>query len=950
MKKFLFLVVLGIIALNLNAYVIPKAGKQFKGSVSEKLAVQVAKAKFASLYDIKNLSTGDVIPMDDANGYLYAYLVPIYFGEGNFPSESEIESYIHENRMVFDFIKKSGNQSKIEDAGKQLWGVDRFGYVIVSARTDNMPILEIGKGLPHYFMNFDEMKSRARVSLRGDSHLDEIIYIDHMYKFYKFVNGDKSVFVDDNMKKLVTEGNFNKMIERTGFKMGKEHEGWVKIMNNRGNLYSVFGTRATGYIPNVPFYLWSYGCSPTSSAMIFDYWDSRGYAKLTDYHFDRWDGIEGEEDYNLSNVHQELAIAMNTDTTPGSSSAGGTSISDIANGQSTVASNNGYNCTSTNGPQGNHTYGWQWDRLTNEIDNGYPCHFDVLQYWLDAFNDYINHSTVAVGYDNDGTDSLVKVHNTWDYTEPYWALYTYHDGNYSYNYFTNFEPSGGDTTLTGNLSSTLDGAKFLAGKDAMISFDNMSSSANNVELYYSFDNFQSETLISSSVDPFSAYYWVTPTIGADTTKSVRIRMEVYDASNNLFATDGNYQSITLFRLVDTLNYGPMSFTNTSTQAYSVTVKDTLAFVCRSGSYMDVIDIANFSEPRYIGSYPLPSTFLNFKFLNDTLIAASADVNGFVIAKMDSAFNVTLIDSLNFNNKHVLNFVIDGNRAVIAAKLHGLSIVDISDPANISELGSYYVSLFSARAVYVKGDTAYVAGGAKGLVALNISDPSNISVLSSYDSPGISNDIAVNGDTAYVADGSNGTFAADISDASNITLLSTVPKKSSASTCVLSTDGLELFVGDGNYYDVINTSNLHEGGYVHLLGSTVGSAVPLISTKGTSKFMGVDYDNGVFVFDGTPSTGIAEKTNDAQNKTEFALKSNVVRNSLVVEFSLNKRASVSVNLYDATGRRVAAVYKGISGTGMNKVTYETKNLARGLYFARMNVNGNGVATNKVVILK
>lgn len=949
MKKFLFLLILVLVAFNLSAFTITNEGKTFNGIVDKDLAVQVAKAKFSSLYNVENISVGKIIPMNDMNGYLYAYLVPVYFGEGNFPNDGAIEIYINENRAVFSFIKTTGDQKAIENAGKKLWGVDRFGYVIVSARTDNMPVLEIGKGIPHYFMNYDEMKSRAFQSLRGNVQLDEIIYVDHMYKFYRFSNGNENVYVDDNMKKSISEEIFNKTIKRTAFKMGNINEGWIKILNNKKDLSTVFRARATGYIPNVPFYLWSYGCSPTSSAMIFDYWDSRGYAKLTDYHFDRWDGIEGEEDYNLSNVHQELAIAMNTDTTPGSSSAGGTSIYNIASGQSTVASNNGYSCTSTNGSQGNHTYGWQWDRLTGEIDNGYPCHFDVLQYWLDAFNDYIGHSTVAVGYDNDGTDSLVQVHNTWDYTEPYWALYTYHDGNYSYHYFTNFEPSGGDTTLTGNLASNLNGAKFLAGKDAMISFENMASGAGNVKLYYSFDNFQNETLISNSVDPFNPYYWTTPNIGNDTTKSVRLRMEVYDGSNNLIATDGNYQNITLFRLVDTLNYGPMSFISTLSQAYSVTVKDTLAFICRSGSYMDVVDISALSTPRYIGSYPLPETFLNFKFINDTLIAASADANGFVVAKMDNSFNVTLVDSLNFNNKNVLNFVIDGNRAVIAAKLHGLSVVDITDPTNIAELGSYYVPLFSARDVYVKGDTAFVAAGAKGLVALDISDPTNITVLSSYDSPGISNAIAVNGDVAYVADGSNGTYVADISNASSISLITTVAKKSNATTCTLSPDGSELFVGDGSYYEVLNTANMLEGGYIHTLGTGVGPATALPNAKGTSKFIGIDYNYGVFIFDGTPD-GIVSKTDNKVKSVSFALESGIVRDNLNMLLSLNKDSNITVSLFDATGRRVAIVYNSVAHKGMLKLTFNAKSLAKGLYFARVNVNGKNVGTKKVVILK
>ncbi len=946
MKKLYLVFFALVLTINLWGYAIPTANSDFRGVVNKDLAIEIAKTKFSSVYNVNNISVGEVIPYVDWNGMLYAYLVPIFYGGGTFPQDMEIESDINTNKNVYNMIKKVGNQKEIESAGKKLWGVDRFGYVLVSARKDNMPILEVAKGMPYYFMSFSEISEKASLSLRGNVKIRNIVYIDHANIIYKYTNGDKNIYIEEHFKKVFSEEKFNKMFKKIPFKMGNTHSGWIKIENNKNNLHNIFKSRATGYIADVPFFDWSYGCSPTTSAMMFDYWDPRGYSKLTDYYFDRWDCCENEMDCNITNVQRELAIAMGTDTT-----TGGTYIGNIDNGQRTVAiSYNGYTgSTSTTGSQGNITYGWQWDRLTGEIDGGFPCHFDVLNYWSVPHQAYIGHSVVAVGYDNDGADSLVIVHDTWSFNEPYWSLYTYHNGTYSYHYFTNFRPAGGNTAFTGRFADIMDGSKFLSGKYGNVVFDDMAISASYVKLYYSNDNFQNTTLIDNTVDPFSDYLWQFPDISPDTTKSMRMRLEVYNSSNTLISSDGTFEVMSVFRLTDTLNFGPQSFFSTQSQPYSVTVKDTLAFICRSGSYMDVLDISNLNDMIYLGSYSLPSTFLNFQFIDDTLIAASGDTKGFIIAKMDDNFNVTLVDSINLNNKNVLNFKIDGNRAVIAAKLYGLSIVDITDPTSIFELGYYNnPPFFSARDVYVKGDTAYVAAGTKGVIVLDISDPTGITVLSDYNSPGNSNAISVKDNTAYVADGANGTILVDITDANSISLIDVIPKRSNVNYCNLNNDGSLLFVSDGKYYDVIVTSKDTSGGYIQMLGN-VGIATPLPGAKGTTQFIGVDYNYGMFIFDGTPA-GIVDYSKNVERNINFSILNNPVRNIGQLQFSLNKTANVSLNLYDASGRKVSSLLNSSMNAGRHSISFKTKNLAKGLYFAQLNIDNKNAGTKKVIVLR
>ncbi len=85
---------------------------------------------------------------------------------------------------------------------------------------------------------------------------------------------------------------------------------------------------------------------------------------------------------------------------------------------------------------------------------------------------------------------------------------------------------------------------------------------------------------------------------------------------------------------------------------------------------------------------------------------------------------------------------------------GLQVIDISDPANPSVIGSVDTPDY-AYGVYISGSYAYVAAGDSGLQVVDISDPINPSIVAYIDTPGSAKDVHVSGSYVYVDDDISG---------------------------------------------------------------------------------------------------------------------------------------------------------------------------------------------------
>ncbi|MCK4226133.1 hypothetical protein KAX29_04495, partial [candidate division WOR-3 bacterium] len=108
----------------------------------------------------------------------------------------------------------------------------------------------------------------------------------------------------------------------------------------------------------------------------------------------------------------------------------------------------------------------------------------------------------------------------------------------------------------------------------------------------------------------------------------------------------------------------------------------------------------------------------------------------------------------------------GIYAYVAAMGAGLRVIDVSDPANPTEVG--FCDTWEARDVYVSGNYAYVADSESGLRIIDISDPTNPFEVGFYDPPppAFAVGVYISGNYAYVAFWGYGLRIVDVSDPTN----------------------------------------------------------------------------------------------------------------------------------------------------------------------------------------
>ncbi len=72
-------------------------------------------------------------------------------------------------------------------------------------------------------------------------------------------------------------------------------------------------------------------------------------------------------------------------------------------------------------------------------------------------------------------------------------------------------------------------------------------------------------------------------------------------------------------------------------------------------------------------------------------------------------------------------------------------------------------------------------------------------------------------------------------------------------------------------------------------------------------------------------------------------------STQIEFDLPVRGEVTLNIFDITGRLVTTLMQESLPPGRHTAAFDGRDLASGLYFARLQ-NGENFSTHKMVLLK
>ena len=226
----------------------------------------------------------------------------------------------------------------------------------------------------------------------------------------------------------------------------------------------------------------------------------------------------------------------------------------------------------------------------------------------------------------------------------------------------------------------------------------------------------------------------------------------------------------------------------------VLISGDLAYVAYNG--LTILDVSNPARPSLIGRHYMPAITFDFAITGDFIYAAN-DTSGlrvidvsdpenpdevfeFDVDQVASGASVTDDDQYLFltagdilvfditnpsNPEHLVTYpgstyqlFILGNYAYALRWDEGIVVldkIDITDPQEITILGTYVTEEWTAQQLFVSGDYCYLTVREYGgLHVINVSDPENMHEVGYYDTPGTAYNLTVAGNLVFVADGTN----------------------------------------------------------------------------------------------------------------------------------------------------------------------------------------------------
>ncbi len=419
-----FLVITGLAGLLFAAAMahatgpsIPQPGHPPDEAVSFKTVQEVC-ANLVRAY-WPTVEPGPVIPYCDYDGATIAYM--FHFRIDGKPFPADYDQVVREDREDINGFQHAPHVAPPS-------GKFRYAHVLVSARADRTPLIAWGEGLSEFYRTGLKAQSQA-AGLLGDAHPVLCrMYFTWPVTYFVFEAAGRTIVMHANLVTQVrSEADYVAAcrVDETGreaeararlAQKGKTEADllaearrrcdreWLRALSPRQDLAPVY---VLNY-QKAPFYDWSFGCSPTSGAMLFGWFDEACHdGRLIDWHYQRWDTVQREMDYNVPNAQLELATSMSTDTMNGST--GGASIGPGL--YDAVARLNNYSATWFRWYY-YETSNWCWDEVVATINAGCPVEWSAHPVGGGG------HSLACFGYD--AASSSFFVHNTWAPPGEFW--------------------------------------------------------------------------------------------------------------------------------------------------------------------------------------------------------------------------------------------------------------------------------------------------------------------------------------------------------------------------------------------------------------------------------------------------------------------------------------------------------------------------------------------------
>ncbi len=345
--------------------------------------------------------------------------------------------------------------------------------------------------------------------------------------------------------------------------------------------------------------------------------------------------------------------------------------------------------------------------------------------------------------------------------------------------------------------------------------------------------------------------------------------------------------------------------------------------------LTIFDISNPESPVECGHSANDSNFVNHEVqvyvdtteMNAYLVSGKPFINyagamqsenpGLRIVDVSNPDNLTELGSYYFNDTaHQCQDVFkDGNYAYIAASEGGLYIIDVSDAENPTFVYQWNLLSGNARAVFISDNYAYVAYD-RNLVILDISDPTAPSQVSNYFIGASCNDVLIKNNYAFVVT-SNALRVLDVQDPTN-------PREVVSQEDVFCSPPIHLDINDSYIYVAC------DGG-------------------------------GIYTFEFSGSMVEVEES-DKEITSLYALEKNYpnpFNPKTTISFSIPKSSKVEISIYNVTGQKIKTLVNANLQKGYHEVIWNGKDeqnnpVPSGIYFYKMESDNFSEIKNAILL--
>ncbi|HNT54201.1 MAG TPA: NosD domain-containing protein [Anaerolineaceae bacterium] len=180
-----------------------------------------------------------------------------------------------------------------------------------------------------------------------------------------------------------------------------------------------------------------------------------------------------------------------------------------------------------------------------------------------------------------------------------------------------------------------------------------------------------------------------------------------------------------------------------------------------GPRLVVVDISDPANPHQVGATALLGDFVLDVMVSGTLAYVAAGGAGLQVVDIANPLAPALIGAWN-SPGFAEGVTVSGSMVYLADGPYGLRVVDVTNPATPFEIAHAF-DMNYAYAVAISGRYAYIAAGGAGLLIADISNPAYPVALGSYDTPGNARGLVVLNNLAYVADERYGLQIINVTD-------------------------------------------------------------------------------------------------------------------------------------------------------------------------------------------